>query len=613
MAEEIRLDVVARGHNKGLDDTSRALRGVKGETDKLGQSMDRTTKETFDLDRAITEAREEIHRLNEEVKRTGDRALLGDLKRQKRELDDFMRVAAQAKEGIGGAGQDALDFGGKGLRPRNALIISLVGAAAAAAPGVAAMLAGVIAGAIGTVGVAGGIAMASKDPRVRSAAKDLGQNLAKEFFRGGDAFVEPTISAMHELEDAFRDMKVPEALSVMAPLVDTIAEGFGDLGRNFMPGFNAALGRMGPFASVAKEGMGDLGEALGEFLDNITESRGAVAGLEMAFTLINGTIALLGGSLKVLSDMFMGFVHMNEAAFAGMATFFHAIGQEGWGRAAAEMANKWRDIANAATDVEDPIRDAAGGVQTFGVAADLAASATGHLAGALTDAHSKFLDFQGAEIGAQQALFRMKDALDESNGSLSMNSREGLAARESVLRFADSARIAAQRKYDETQSVEQANAVYERHRADLVKTLIQSGKTRKEAERLARQWMAYSQMPDIHHTVTIETIRRENDERHRRGERSATGRAHGGPVGPGTFIVGEGGRPEVLQLEAGSRGHVYPSVGAYNGSRSSGGSHGGGGGRVVIDVRGGDDELKRLIRKWVRIDGAGSVQTAFGR
>ena len=602
MAEEIRLDVVAKGHNKGLDDTSRALRGVKADTDKLGESFSRTTKETFDLDRAIGEAREEIHRIQEEVRRTGDRSLLGDLKRQQRELQDFIRVAASAKDSIGSAGQDAIDFGGKGLRPRNALILSLVGAAAAAAPGIAAMLAGVIAGAVGTAGVAGGILMAAKDPRVKTAAQNLGRNLAHEFFRGGDAFVEPTISAMHEIEDAFRDMKVPEALSVMAPLVDTIAEGFGDLGRNFMPGFNAALGRMGPFADAAKNGMGDLGTAVGEFLDNITESRGAVMGLNMAFTLINGTIALTGGILKVLSDMFASFVMANEAVFSGLALFFQATGQEGFAKVAAEMAILWRGIASGAKDVEDPIKDATGATQAFGVAASLADSATGHLAGALSDAHSAFLDFQGAEIGTRQALFRMKDALDESNGSLSMNTEEGLAARASVLQFAEAARVAAQKKYAETQSVTAANKVYEDHRKELIKTLIDAGKTRKEAERLARQWMAYAQMPDISHTVYINTVRRENDERHRRGERSANGRQFGGPVGPGAWVVGER-QAEVLELGSGTRGHVYPSIGAYTQAR-------GGSQAVNLTIQLVDAPNGRIMRQILIKDALGRGRSA---
>jgi hypothetical protein len=42
------------------------------------------------------------------------------------------------------------------------------------------------------------------------------------------------------------------------------------------------------------------------------------------------------------------------------------------------------------------------------------------------------------------------------------------------------------------------------------------------------------------------------------------------------------------------------------------GSGTGGAGRVIVDVTGGQDDLKKLIRKWVRIEGGGDVQLAFG-
>ncbi|USQ82627.1 phage tail tape measure protein [Streptomyces phaeoluteigriseus] len=35
--------------------------------------------------------------------------------------------------------------------------------------------------------------------------------------------------------------------------------------------------------------------------------------------------------------------------------------------------------------------------------------------------------------------------------------------------------------------------------------------------------------------------------------------------------------------------------------------------RVIVDVRGGDEDMKRMVRKWVRVDGGGSTQSAFGR
>lgn len=45
----------------------------------------------------------------------------------------------------------------------------------------------------------------------------------------------------------------------------------------------------------------------------------------------------------------------------------------------------------------------------------------------------------------------------------------------------------------------------------------------------------------------------------------------------------------------------------------AGASAGGGQMTVVVDVRGADEDLKRLFRKIVRVDGRGSAQTAFGR
>lgn len=78
--------------------------------------------------------------------------------------------------------------------------------------------------------------------------------------------------------------------------------------------------------------------------------------------------------------------------------------------------------------------------------------------------------------------------------------------------------------------------------------------------------------------------------------------ARGGDiVRGGRVVVGDAG-PEILDLPTGAR--VTPL------SRA-----GGGGGqtvRLVLDVTGADEDMKRLIRRMVRVDGRGQVQTAFG-
>lgn len=82
--------------------------------------------------------------------------------------------------------------------------------------------------------------------------------------------------------------------------------------------------------------------------------------------------------------------------------------------------------------------------------------------------------------------------------------------------------------------------------------------------------------------------------------------AAGGIIGRGgPAVVGDAG-PELLDLPRGARVTPLP-----RGVTSGGG--GAGGGRVVIDVTGADAEFKKLIRRMVKVDGRGSVQTAFGQ
>lgn len=65
----------------------------------------------------------------------------------------------------------------------------------------------------------------------------------------------------------------------------------------------------------------------------------------------------------------------------------------------------------------------------------------------------------------------------------------------------------------------------------------------------------------------------------------------------------------------GIRGELRDTVGALPSNVSAAVRHSGSGSetRVVIDVTGGDGDLKRMIRKMVRTDGRGDVQQAFGR
>jgi hypothetical protein len=396
-------------------------------------------------------------------------------------------------------------------------------------------------------------------------------------------------------------MHLGDAFEKMSPHVLALAKGLGDMGRNIMPGLNKAFDQAGPFIDAMAEGLRETGAALGTFFADVSASKGAVDGLEFTFQVLNGTLIMSGKLIRFLSDQYHRWLGL-MAVLTGLIEDIPALPanvRQGW----SELNNALEDTLIRVRRVPNAIDSAGGSVHSFGEAADLATRATGALSGALTVAHSKFLDFQGAEISAEEALDRLRDALKESGGSLNVHTEKGRAAREALLRVAEASAIAAQKKFDEIGSVEQAQKVYERYRDDLIKTLVGANKTRKEAERLADAWLG---VPPVVKTKVITTYidQYKTMPGEHSGPRIGEARAAGGPVLPGVpYRINERGM-ETVTFPA--SGQVHPAnLKPVSGAMTEA--------RVVIDVRGGDDELKRLIRKWVRIDGGGSVQTAFGR
>lgn len=91
--------------------------------------------------------------------------------------------------------------------------------------------------------------------------------------------------------------------------------------------------------------------------------------------------------------------------------------------------------------------------------------------------------------------------------------------------------------------------------------------------------------------------------------------AHGGIVGAATGgihsglrLVGEQG-PELVSMAPGSR--VHPAGATRNMLSGAGGGQGGEL-RVVVDLRGGNDDFTVMMRKLVKVYGGGNVQAAFG-
>lgn len=653
MAEEIRYRIVSDADSRGfreaaadLDKTSKAARGLRGETDKLGESFDRAEDDTFDLSDALDDARRRHVELRAEFARTGDSMALGQLRAQRSYLAQLEKVRAEIDvDRLARATPDLLGTGAAGTRvtssvistpfeaspphARAAIIAVLAGAAAAAAPTIGAMLAGALAGAAGTGAMAAGILSASQDERVRSAASQFGDAISAEFFRGGAAFVAPVIRSMDILEDAFRDMEVPEALAVMAPLVTTIAGGFADFGRNIMPGLNKALGQMEPFARVAADGIGDLGASFGKFLDDVTASKGAVMGLQSLFALLDGTVRVLGFSLRFLSEMYEDWVTVQARAgrfIQGVGIALGPLG-DGFQKIGGHVAvanEKMLAAASGGAAMGGAMVEAASVMATeYTPAADLAADATGSLAYAMTGAHGAFLDFMGARIGAEAALDRITEGIRRHGRTLDIDTEAGRDNLTNLQRFATEAQRAAEANFAHTGSVEQASAVYEGYKARLVETLIATGRTRKEAEKLAEVWLGVAALPNLTKNVTI-AVGYTQLSQPPRALRGGDFQAFGGKLLAGNERAFQGGgdtprgmfRVHADETVWSDRSHFVATKAQtdalYRRSPAPAG-------KVAVTLAvapGGQGDFERFMTHWlydyVRVAGAGSVQTAFG-
>jgi hypothetical protein len=303
-------DAAGRDMDQLAAQTELAKRQVKD----LGDKSRTSAAEVKLLDERIKATKASVRTLGLEFAATGDKAagtqlnrersLLGRLEKLRKELTAF----EQPTSGFG-----VTLPGGHGVM---SIAAPAIGAAAPALTALGAMIGGAVAGATGTAALAAGIASASKDAQVRAAAVEAGHNIAAEFFSGGGAFVEPTVDAIHTIERAFSDMHIGDALAKVAPEVRVIAGGFADFARNVMPGVNEALDRMAPYAVVAAKGIADMGTAVGDFLDEVTQSPGTLEGLDTLFHGLNVTIRFTGESIDFLSERFHTMLQ-NSATLSG--------------------------------------------------------------------------------------------------------------------------------------------------------------------------------------------------------------------------------------------------------------------------------------------------------
>lgn len=615
---EILLKLIGRETVSGA--AKKAAQGVED----LGDELDEAARDAKQLDRALDDTHRSITGvLAALAKDPGDIGLRKQLRALNRESKSLKKIRADFMD----LGDDsASGFAARFVARVGPLLASapihpaLIGVVAGAAPGIAAVLSGaVLTGLSGGV-VAAGVAAAAQDQRVKTEASRLGDILGEVMRESTASFVPATIGAIHTVRDEVG--KLGPALKRVgnqgASFVAPLTRGVTNLVRNALPGIESALRKSGPVVYQLERGLAAVGTAAGKTLDAIADGASG-AGMAVGDLLKGAAIGLVGIG-KGISTLTKLYQYMRVAT---------AIDKQA---VVAEITAG----ALAAAQYEAGLQKLIDGLGQYGPGAAQAAADTRTLAEQHRDATQAAQSQFGALTSLEAAIDDARAAMKENGKTHDANTAKGRANRDALQQLAGAATAAYEETVRLKGSTGEATEVMGRSYRAFIRTAEGMGYTKKEARALAAQ---FGLLPPVEETkirtpglpqaiANVKTLKRQLStidtykeiqivqRFSTKGVRVAgvtgaggfTERAAGGPVGPGrTYLVGEQG-PELVEFSSSGKVHSNSETRKLMTS-------GGGGGvvRLVLDVTGADEDMKRLIRKMVRVDGGGSVQTAFGR
>jgi len=545
-------------------------------------------------------------------------------------------------------------------------ILGTIGAAAA--PFIGAAISGAVLGGAGIGGVLGGVMLASKDPRIKSAGKSLGDSVLSDLTKSASVFVGPMLTSIGKIRQGFKDISpdIDRIFKDSARYLDPLTEGFIAAGKGLVAGLADAVSQAGPVIEVISEGVASLGDAFGDMLSDISEnSEGAAAALKSIFDATEGLIRILGPLISGLTKVYevMDALHLTGGLLQAINTLMGgdepskfatnmdavASSTEKANEAAqiyGELLAKALDDQDKATSglqyYTDTLKDQLDAVNEW-TSAELAAkdAANGHIDALdeLADAQLAAVDPTFALLRAQEDLADAQKDVTDATKKFGKNSPE---AQEALRKLAERA-IKLEGAVGDA-----AGSLTDGINPALRSTLRAAGLTEGQIDDLERQFKtaksagdrfskrytaearvngvgrALSQLysvqdaaRDIPRAVTIamritgvtNVSKAAAAIRKQYAHGGITGAAETGGIREGMTLVGEGG-PELVDLPPGS--NVKPAGTTKAMLESAGNSNN----RTVLEIRSGgtrmDDLLVELLQKAVRVRG-GDVQVVLGR
>lgn len=214
-------------------------------------------------------------------------------------------------------GADLASGMGKGLGPIGPQLMAVLGVAgAAAAPMLGAVVSAAIVGGAAGVGVIGGLALVSKDPRVVSAGKSLGDELMKGLEDKAKVFVEPALAGINKLRVGFQEIgpDLDKIFKSSARYVEPLVDGLVSGSKKAIGGIATAISRAGPIVESFSRMFDEVGEAVGDAFETLSEDpETAARAFDELTDAVTATIGAVADFVNLLTKVYAGLGKTDEA------------------------------------------------------------------------------------------------------------------------------------------------------------------------------------------------------------------------------------------------------------------------------------------------------------
>ena len=518
---------------RGADSATKSTKGIGEELadaaragDATARAMDDVAEEMTDAARAAAGLDRQIDELNGSLRALVVQQALagaagGDFAKQIREQQAELRRATRNRKLIdpGDAARQGIELGMQiGVSTASGFFTSFranitkaafspagiaVGTAIAvpAAAILGATISGAVIGGAGVGGVIGGIAVASKDARVQSAAHDLAGTFRSTMETSAGAFVPATLRGIDIVRSSILDLEgdLEGIFDKSAEFVAPLTRGLAGWAKPIVAGFRDLVEAADPIIEVLEQDLPMVGDAIGDVLTDI--SGDADAGASALHGLLLGLadgIRFVGGFIGVMTDLYRVLVEVGLVA----TTVQDALTFD-WmplvGEKAAENRDRLQEMKDKLDQADESgkrlgadlppgfelIKGAVAGATTS--VADFAAKLDGIRESNLSLAEAN-LRLKEAAAGASDAVDGKRAVSDKEQASLIALARAGNRVTESMDAQGTSADVAAESYANNSKKL------YDAARA--------AGKTDAEAKTLVATWLKVPKNVKTHVTAT---------------------------------------------------------------------------------------------------------------